>query len=61
MTKEEFKNALKALKLSQSKFAREIDVSHITVNRWANGALDVPGYAAAYLRLRLNIKNAVPE
>jgi DNA-binding transcriptional regulator YiaG len=53
MDKEEFRDALKELGISQRQFAAEVDTDVTAVNRWAMGTRKVPGPAAAYLRLVL--------
>lgn len=51
----EFRAALDELGLSQHQFARQIKMDVTSVNRWANDKADIPGIAAAYVRLRLAI------
>lgn len=58
MTKEEreadareFREALAGLKLRQSALAKELGVHAVTVSRWAHGAVPIPQYVVAYLRL----------
>lgn len=55
MTGIEFKEAIKSLGLSQSEFARETGMSLSAINEWARGRAKIPGIAAAYLRLRLEV------
>jgi DNA-binding transcriptional regulator YiaG len=56
MEKEEFRRALGQLEISQRKFAYEVGMDVTTVNRWATGQAEVPGIAAAYVRLKLKMK-----
>ncbi len=51
MTGQEFKAALKALGLSQRRFAAKIGVEPNTVNRWAVDAVPVPSVVVEYLRV----------
>ena len=51
----EFRAALDEIGVSQHKFARQIDMDVTSVNRWANDKAEIPGVAAAYIRLRLAI------
>lgn len=47
----EFRETLARLRLRQSALAKELGVHPVTVSRWANGALPIPQYVVAYLRL----------
>jgi DNA-binding transcriptional regulator YiaG len=51
MTPIEFREALKALGLTQRSLASTLGVAVTTVNRWARGLAPVPQYAVAYLEL----------
>jgi DNA-binding transcriptional regulator YiaG len=57
MTKIEFRAALKALGLSQSKFSERMGVRPNTVSTWASGAAAVPGPVRAYLELALAVRS----
>ena len=50
MTPFEFREALKALGLTQRRFASIAQAGAVTVNRWAQGEQAVPGPVAALLR-----------
>ena len=54
MNTEEFASTLKALKLSQRAFAREIEYHYNQVGRWAGGKTAIPKIVAEYLRMRAN-------
>jgi DNA-binding transcriptional regulator YiaG len=51
MTASELRAALQRLRLRQGAFAALLGVHRVTVGRWANSELEVPGYVAAYLAL----------
>lgn len=55
MDHKQFKAALIELGISQHQLARDIEMDVTTVNRWANDKAEIPGVAAAYLRLRLSV------
>lgn len=62
MTGDEFRTALRALRVNQRRFARMTGTAATTVNRWVNGSLSVPGYAACVVRLlRLLPPKAISE
>jgi DNA-binding transcriptional regulator YiaG len=50
MTPAEFRDALKALGLTQRRFALIAKAGPVTVNRWAQGEQAVPGPVIALLR-----------
>lgn len=56
MTPEEFDAALKELGWKQSDFCRMADVDKNTPYRWMKGATPIPGWAASYLAMALEIK-----
>jgi transcriptional regulator with XRE-family HTH domain len=49
MTSIEFRIAIRTLRLTQRALAARLGVREETVSRWANGKIDVPQYAVAYL------------
>ncbi|HEY0725121.1 MAG TPA: hypothetical protein VGD41_14210 [Pyrinomonadaceae bacterium] len=49
MTGPEFRDALRALGISQTWLAGRLGVAPQTVNAWAASRLDVPQYAVSYL------------
>jgi DNA-binding transcriptional regulator YiaG len=51
----EFRAALDELGVSQRRFARQINMDITSVSRWATDKAEIPGIAAAYVRLRLAI------
>lgn len=53
-----FRAALDEMGISQHQFAREIEMDVTSVNRWANDKAEIPGVAAAYVRLLLSIHRA---
>ena len=56
MTGNELKNSLKALGVSQRKFAAEADVCEETVSRWIAGKIKVPMLVDKYIKLRLLVR-----
>jgi DNA-binding transcriptional regulator YiaG len=56
MDHQQFREALKELNISQHQFARDIEMDITTVNRWATGKAEIPGIAAAYVRLKLKAR-----
>lgn len=56
MTATEFRMAIGALDLTQTKFAERLGVDRATVNHWARGKAPVPRYAAAYVEALTEIK-----
>ena len=50
MTPTEFREALKALGLTQRRFSLIAQAGPVTVNRWAQGEQAVPGPVVALLR-----------
>ena len=61
MTGDEFAQGLAALGWRQVEFADRTGTSASTVNRWINGYLPVPAWAAAHLRLLLAGKQFYAE
>jgi transcriptional regulator with XRE-family HTH domain len=57
----ELRAALEALGISQHQLARDIEMDVTTVNRWATNKAEIPGVAAAYVRLRLKLKTFCAE
>lgn len=55
----EFRSVLEELGINQRELADEIEVSPLTVCRWANGKVAIPGSVKAYLRLKIELKNLV--
>lgn len=51
MTHAEFRSTLKSLGITQRSLAERLGVNTATVNRWAQGTLAVPEYAAYALTL----------
>jgi DNA-binding transcriptional regulator YiaG len=49
----EFRAALDELGVSQRRFARQINMDITSVSRWATNKAEIPGIAAAYIRLLL--------
>jgi DNA-binding transcriptional regulator YiaG len=58
---EEFRAALRRMKLTQKRFSDEIDTTYAAVNRWATGRVPMPGMAVAYLLLREKVHDLQPE
>jgi len=58
MEAKEFKSALDELGISQHRLARMVDMDIASINRWANDRAQIPGIAAAYIRLLLAIHHA---
>jgi transcriptional regulator with XRE-family HTH domain len=56
MTAEEFVIALEELGWKQSDFCRMADVDKNTPSRWVNGVTPIPGWAARFLAMALEIK-----
>ncbi|MGF6610652.1 transcriptional regulator with XRE-family HTH domain [Paraburkholderia sp. WSM4175] len=56
MTPEEFQAALTRLDWKQSDFCRMADVDKNTPSRWIKGTTPVPGWAARFLAMALEIK-----
>jgi transcriptional regulator with XRE-family HTH domain len=56
MTSEEFVVALEELGWKQSDFCRMADVDKNTPSRWVNGITPIPGWAARFLAMALEIK-----
>ena len=56
MTPAEFEAALKALAWKQADFCRMADVDKNTPSRWMNGVTPIPGWAARFLEMALEIK-----
>jgi transcriptional regulator with XRE-family HTH domain len=46
MTPDEFRNALRSLKITQRFFAERSGISPSTVNRWATGKLPIPKWVS---------------
>ena len=61
MTGDEFAKGLELLGWRQVEFANKTGIGAVTVNRWINGYLDVPAWAAAHLRLLLAGKQFYAE
>lgn len=59
MTKEEFRNALKTLGISQMELGRLLDVAPRTARRWALDETPVPGPVEMHLRLWLERPEAL--
>lgn len=57
MTGDEFRSSIDALGLSQKDFARETGMSYSAINEWIKGRAKLPPIAAAYVRLRLEVKD----
>lgn len=55
MSTAEFRAILSALGVKQAWVSRQLGVSVNQVSRWAVGAIPIPGYAQAYLRLASGI------
>lgn len=51
MTAEQFRTALKTLKLRQVWLAEQLGVQPTTVNRWAKGRIAVPQHVAFVMQL----------
>lgn len=51
MTADSLRTTLRALNVGQAWLARQLKVHPNTVSLWATGAVPVPGYAEAFLRL----------
>jgi transcriptional regulator with XRE-family HTH domain len=49
MTTAEFRSTIRALGLTQRALAERLGLATSTVNRWAQGQVEVPQYAVAYL------------
>ena len=49
MDGKEFKKMMQEKRLSQRRLARILSVDHLSVWRWANGRVRVPGYASRVL------------
>jgi hypothetical protein len=56
MTSQEFTAALAQLDWKQSDFCRMADVGKNTPSRWVNGVTPIPGWAARFLAMALEIK-----
>lgn len=56
MTPEDFAQALSSLGWKQSDFCRMADVDKNTPSRWARGTVPIPGWAAKFLEMALEIK-----
>jgi transcriptional regulator with XRE-family HTH domain len=56
MTPEDFQSALKSLGWKQSDFCRMADVDKNTPSRWMNNVTPIPGWAARFLAMALEIK-----
>lgn len=61
MDKSEIRNALKALGWTQGRLASVMGMSADGVSKWFLGARPVPAYAAAYVKLLLDYRNALDE
>jgi transcriptional regulator with XRE-family HTH domain len=57
MTANEFRDALKALGMTQRSFAERLGLAATTVNRWALGTLPVPQYAVAFLQVAAELQS----
>ena len=55
VTGSELKDTLKRLGISQSKFAKEIDVREETVSRWVKGKIPVPQVVSKYVGLKMRV------
>lgn len=51
MTADSLRSTLRTLNVGQAWLARQLKVHPNTVSLWATGAVPVPGYAEAFLRL----------
>jgi transcriptional regulator with XRE-family HTH domain len=56
MTPDEFDEALNKLGWKQSDFCRMADVDKSTPSRWKQGFTPIPGWAARFLAMALEIK-----
>lgn len=56
MTPEEFSESLVQLGWKQSDFCRMADVSQNTPHRWLAGTTPIPGWAARFLAMAIEIK-----
>jgi DNA-binding transcriptional regulator YiaG len=51
LTARQFRNRLQTAGVSQQKFALFLGIHFVTVNRWANGHVEVPRYAGILVDL----------
>jgi len=61
MNATEFRDALRKLGVSQTRFARSVNMDVTTINRWATGLRTMPGIADAYIRLLVKIHDLTDE